>query len=247
MSSAVIIPAKAKNTTYENKNIVDICGKPCIAYNVLAGVDSPLIDRTFVYSDGEEIRKVAKEYGATPLEMEVVQEHHSGAIMDAIELVKKEHLPDLDTITILLGNTVAANAELVTLSHEILNTRPEIDSVMSVWQAQDDHPFRALKINEEGYLESFLGLEVATSRQSYPPVYFYDQGVWTFRYENIHKREGPQPWWWVGKNSFPIIRYWVTGRDIHAQLDVDYCSYWVKHDHKDDIVNQDDIDKLLKK
>lgn len=247
MSNVVIVTAKSVNKTYADKNLVQIGGHPCVSYGVRAGVDAGLVDTTFIYSDGEKIRSVGESYGAIPLIEAEPHQHHSDAIVDAVRQVKEKHAPDLNLVTILLGNTVAANAALVDLSIEILNKNPDLDSVMSVWQAQDDHPYRALKITEEGHLGSFLGIEAPTSRQSYPPVYYYDQGVWTFRYDCINRKEGPSPWWWMGKKSFPIIRNWVTGRDIHTQLDVDYCSFWINNNVQDEILNKEAIEQLLGK
>src|SRR5690625_6013697 len=93
---------------------------------------------------------------------------------------------------------------------------------MTVWKAQDDHPLRAMIINEEGYLESFLKTETPdTNRQSYQDVYFYDQGPWTVRMSTILRseqtKEGPGPWWWMGKNCKAIERIWATGRDTHTR------------------------------
>ena len=47
-----------------------------------------------------------------------------------------------------------------------------------VWEAGDDHPFRALKIKNKK-LHSFFNLKnISTNRQSYPKAYFYDQSPW---------------------------------------------------------------------
>jgi N-acylneuraminate cytidylyltransferase len=101
---------------------------------------------------------------------------------------------------------------------------------MSVWEAQDDHPMRALQIGEDGLLETYgkEEREAHTNRQSYPKAYFYDQGVWTFRKNCVKERSGPMPWWWMGKRCKPIIRPWVTGRDIHGPLDIEISEYWVR-------------------
>src|SRR5258705_392057 len=70
---------------------------------------------------------------------------------------------------------------------------------------------------------------VSTERQSYPKAYYYDQGVWAFRKATVQAKDGPNPWWWMGKRVQPIVRPWVTGRDIHGLIDVFFSEHWVNH------------------
>jgi hypothetical protein len=77
-------------------------------------------------------------------------------------------------------------------------------------------------------------------------VYYYDQGVWTFRSEVASKREGPEPWWWMGKRVFPIVRHWVAGRDFHSGLDVDLARWWLDSGQVDEICNLSEIGEVLR-
>ncbi|MDH3746350.1 MAG: hypothetical protein OES47_14725, partial [Acidobacteriota bacterium] len=102
-----------------------------------------------------------------------------------------------------------------------------VDSVMTVWEAADDHPLRALEI-QDGLLRPYGGdRDVSTERQSYPPAYYYDQGVWAFRKECVDRRDGPNPWWWMGRRCHPIVRTWVTGRDVHTRFDLAIAEWWL--------------------
>jgi N-acylneuraminate cytidylyltransferase len=52
----------------------------------------------------------------------------------------------------------------------------------------------------------------------------------------------------MGKKSFPIIRNWVTGRDIHTYLDVFVSEVLIQRHYPDDeILNMNEIDCLLEK
>lgn len=249
MSNAVIITAKTNNLSIKGKNKILISGKPCIYYPIMAGINAKMVDKTFVFSDGEDLRNLGQKYGAIgieePEDLTLPNVNHGDAIAYAIDLVRSRHLLDLDIVTILLGNSVYVDPEIIDLTYKILNVNSKIDSVMTVWQAQDDHPYRALQMGKNGYLESFLGTTHGTNRQEYPPVYYYDQGPWTFRIKNILNRKGPAPWWWMGKNSFPIVRNWVTGRDVHTQLDVSYSKYWIDNNHEHEILNMKDINNII--
>jgi len=249
MSNIAIITARGNNESIPDKNIIKIVGKPAVGYAIDAAYKSKLIDDVFISTNCEKISRVGQAFGCKiimrPAELALPDTNHGDVIAHAVRVVKDEYYPDLKIVTVLLGNTVMVTPELIDLSIKILEKRSDIDSVMSVWQAQDDHPYRALKMNDKGLLESFLNVECGTSRQYYPKVYFYDQGVWTFRYWCVFEKKGPNPWWWMGERCFPIIRRWVTGRDFHTDLDIRISEFWLTSNEKDIIENIEDIKKIL--
>jgi CMP-N-acetylneuraminic acid synthetase len=59
-----IIPARGGSKGIPRKNIVDLCGKPLVAYSILAARHAELIDRVVVSTEDEEIAEVAKAWGA---------------------------------------------------------------------------------------------------------------------------------------------------------------------------------------
>lgn len=59
-----IIPARGGSKGIPRKNIVDLCGKPLIAYTIQAALKTELITRVIVSSDDEEIAEISRQYGA---------------------------------------------------------------------------------------------------------------------------------------------------------------------------------------
>jgi N-acylneuraminate cytidylyltransferase len=59
-----IIPARGGSKGLPRKNIIDLAGKPLIAYSILAAKYSKYIDRIIVSTEDEEIAKVAEDWGA---------------------------------------------------------------------------------------------------------------------------------------------------------------------------------------
>ena len=59
-----IIPARGGSKRVPQKNIRDFCGKPMLAWSILAAQDSGCIDRVIVSTDDPAIAKVARSYGA---------------------------------------------------------------------------------------------------------------------------------------------------------------------------------------
>lgn len=64
MRKTAIIPARSGSKGLKDKNIIDICGKPLIAYSIEAAIESNLFERIIVSTDSEKYGVIAKEYGA---------------------------------------------------------------------------------------------------------------------------------------------------------------------------------------
>ncbi len=59
-----IIPARGGSKGLPRKNIIDLAGKPLIAWTIEASLKSKYITKTIVSSDDEEILDISKKYGA---------------------------------------------------------------------------------------------------------------------------------------------------------------------------------------
>jgi len=62
-----LIPARGGSKGIKDKNIIDICGKPLIAYSIKQGLllkEKGFIDRIIVSTDNEKIAEVARQEGA---------------------------------------------------------------------------------------------------------------------------------------------------------------------------------------
>lgn len=62
--NVAIIPARGGSKRIPRKNIKNFCGKPIIAYSILAAKKSGLFDRIIVSTDDEEIAEIAEYWGA---------------------------------------------------------------------------------------------------------------------------------------------------------------------------------------
>lgn len=230
--NAAIVTARAGSKSIRDKNVLPLRGRPLVAYPIQAALDAARVDEVFVSTDGESIAQAARELGATviwrPEELAGDQVNHGEVIRHAVDWVD-ERRPDLDGVVLLLGNTVMLDGELIDRCLATLAERPELDSVMTVWEAADDHPLRALEI-VDGLLRPYGDPDrrVSTERQSYPKAFYYDQGVWAFHKGCVARRDGPNPWWWMGRRCAPIVRNWVTGRDVHTTLDLALSESWLE-------------------
>jgi CMP-N-acetylneuraminic acid synthetase len=232
--NVAIITARAGSKSIINKNVYPIAGKPMVYYPIRAALDAKSIGEVWISTDGEEIAAVGRELGCKiidrPEELSGDQVNHGIVIKHAVEYVDAR-VDGLANIALLLGNTVMLDGELIDRVMGVLDDRRDIDSAMTVWEAADDHPLRALRIGDDGMVHTYepRPANTSTERQSYPPAYYFDQGVFAFRKECVQHRDGPTPWWWMGKRSLPIVRPWITGRDVHGMLDVAFHEWWVQN------------------
>ncbi|MCK5611448.1 acylneuraminate cytidylyltransferase family protein [Candidatus Pacearchaeota archaeon] len=228
-----IITARGGSKSISDKNVSPVLGEPLVSYPIKAAKESKRIDMVYISTDCPKIISVSQTLGCEiidrPEDLRGDTVNHGDVIKHAVDYVDKL-VDNLENIVLLLGNTVMLDAELIDQSLKILDENKDYDSVMSVWEAADDHPLRALQI-KEGFLATYAdeAREVSTERQSYPKAYYYDQGVWAFRKDCIDRRDGPNPWWWMGARCYPIVRNWITGRDVHTYLDVGFAEWWLKN------------------
>ena len=64
MKSIAIITARGGSKRIPRKNAKEFCGKPIIAYSIIAALESGAFDTVMVSTDDEEIASIAKQYGA---------------------------------------------------------------------------------------------------------------------------------------------------------------------------------------
>lgn len=232
--NAVIITARAGSKSIKSKNIFPVCDRPFIAYPIEAAKNSKKTDKIFVSTDGVEIAHVSRDLGAEiidrPEELSGDMVNHGIVIQHAVDHIN-QRFPNLKNVVVLLGNTVYVDGKIIDLCLEKLDLDPNLDSCMTVWEAQDDHPLRAMEIDNFGFLKPWgdSSRNVSTERQSYKKAYFYDQGVWAFRKHTVTASDGPNPWWWMGKKCIPIVRTWVTGRDVHNMFDIGISEWWISN------------------
>ena len=64
MKTIAIIPARGGSKGIPRKNVIDIAGKPMLAWNIEAAQASQFVDAVYVSTDDPEIAEVATRYGA---------------------------------------------------------------------------------------------------------------------------------------------------------------------------------------
>lgn len=90
MSTLAIIPARGGSKGIPGKNLVDVAGRPLIAWSIAQGIEADMVDRVLVTTDSEEIARVAHKWGAEtpflrPAELAVDTATTESAIFHALD------------------------------------------------------------------------------------------------------------------------------------------------------------------
>ena len=114
-----IIPARGGSKRIPNKNIIDLAGKPLIAYSIFSAKRSKfLTDRIFVSTEDKKIAKTAQRYKAQvidrPKELATDKSETLPVLKHAVAALEKNGL-DFDTVVLLQPTSPFRKAETIDL------------------------------------------------------------------------------------------------------------------------------------
>lgn len=64
MNKIAIIPARSGSKGLKDKNIIDLCGKPLLAYSIEAALNSGLFEKVILSTDSEKYAQIGKSFGS---------------------------------------------------------------------------------------------------------------------------------------------------------------------------------------
>ncbi|MGH4052855.1 MAG: cytidylyltransferase domain-containing protein [Clostridium sp.] len=212
-----IIPARAGSKGIPNKNIIDICGKPLIAYTIDAGKKSKYIDEIIVSTDSEIIKGIAQQYGAKvpflrPNALSNDKAKSIDVVIHAIEYYKNKNIT-FDYIILLQPTSPLRTFKNVDEAIEKL-IKSNGASLVSVCKTQQNPIFMRSIQNEK--LKEVIRFE-ATSfrRQDLPDFYIFNGAIYINSYDMlIHQKK------FVDADTMPYIMDKKSSVDIDTLLDV---------------------------
>ena len=155
MKRIAIIPARSGSKGLKDKNIIDLCGKPLLAYTVEAAVESELFERVIVSTDSKEYGEIAEQYGAEVMYRGEELSNDKATSFMVIEDVLKKIDGSLDYFVLLQPTSPLRDSnhirEAVTLFDK---NKGDYDFLVSVKEAE--HGSVLVKpIEEDGSLKHF--------------------------------------------------------------------------------------------
>lgn len=220
------------NNTMKDKNILPVLGKPLLYYPAMAAKNSNLISDFYVSSDDDKILSAAAAIGykkiLRPQELALSTSQHIDAIKHALKIMSEEGVKP-DILVVLLANSGIVKTEWIDESVRNLLENSELSASAPVMIEQDNHPYRAKKIRDDGCLDTwfdFSGKQVSTNRQDLETCFFLCHNFWTLNVEkSVYLNIGQQPWTFMGNNVRPIIV--DESFDVHDEEDIVRTEKWL--------------------
>ena len=143
-----IIPARKGSKGIKDKNLIKILGIPLINYSINYAKKSKLIDRIFVSTDGENISKISKKFGAEiikrPKKYASDTASSDSAIVHAIKFIKQRLGYEFDVVVFLQPTTVLRKIGELDQAIKML-VKKKLDTVFS---SVDYQPFLWSKLKK---------------------------------------------------------------------------------------------------
>jgi CMP-N,N'-diacetyllegionaminic acid synthase len=175
-----IIPARSGSKRLPNKNIKDLRGQPLISYTIQAALNSKYINETVVTTDCEEIKNVAKKFGAnTPfLRPSYLAQDDSTSIDVAkhcIEFYKNTLNKEYDFIVFLQPTSPLRDEKDIDKAIEFLIEK-DADCVISVCE-MEHNPIWSNTLDETKNMNNFLDEKYINRRTQDLPKYYRINGA----------------------------------------------------------------------
>lgn len=182
-----IIPARAGSKGLPGKNIINLRGRPLIAWTIKAAQDCPEVDQIIVSTDGEKIAQIAEAEGADvkmrPANLATDQAMPKDAIRYHLKTLKDNN-EDMPSIIVLLQPTspLRRAADITACLSAVMSGN--YDSAATFVKAPSS-PYRAWTMTENGPQPFVEGYDPWVPRQSIPVSYVLNGAVYAVRTETF--------------------------------------------------------------
>jgi CMP-N-acetylneuraminic acid synthetase len=181
-----IIPARAGSKGLPRKNVIDLAGRPLIAWTIEASLNSKYITKTVVSSDSDEILKIAKEYGADIIKRPGVLANDTASsesvVAHALESIEEE----FNFVVLLQPTSPLRNTKDIDNSFEKL-FRENVTALISVCET-DNKILKAFKENEKGFMEGLSNNKYPfMRRQDLPKTYMSNGAIYIVKVSDFLK------------------------------------------------------------
>lgn len=138
MKRIAIIPARSGSKGLKDKNIIDLCGKPLIAYSIEAALEAGLFDHVIVSTDSEHYAEIAQHYGAeVMMRGEALSNDKATTFMVLEDILKNRLQESIDYFVLLQPTSPLRTSKHITEAIEKFESKIEhFDFLVSMKEAE---------------------------------------------------------------------------------------------------------------
>ena len=208
-----IIPARGGSKRLPRKNVLDLNGKPLIAYSIEAGLDSSYIDKVVVTSDDDEILTISKKYGAVTINRPNELASDTATTFDAIKHAV-DNYEKYDYIVLLQPTSPLRGRDHIDKAIELLESK-NADAVVSVCE-MDHSPLWSNTLDESLSMAGFLKDEALNKRsQDLEKYYRLNGAIYICKTEKLLEEKS----FFLKENIFSYVMDRKSSVDIDEEID----------------------------
>ena len=236
MIIAIMIGRKGSRG-FPGKNTYKVLGRPLCEYPLMAAKKSKYIDKIYVSTDCDKIKKISSKYNVEFIERPK-KLNTSKALGDHVfeysyNQVKNRNKKKIKLVVLLFANAPTINFKLIDKGIALLKKNKYFDSAVTTSVYNMWSPLRARKLTADGSLKPFVNFEyfgnpktLNCDRDSQGNVYFADMSLSVVKpkcLENLDSGLLPQKW--MGRKIMPI-KSW-GGCDVDYKWQIPGVEHWL--------------------
>ena len=208
-----IIPARGGSKRLPRKNVLDLCGKPLIAWSIEAALKSKYISKVVVSSDDEEILNISSNFGVDIIKRPYELANDTATTFDAIKHTIN-NLEKYDYIVLLQPTSPLRNENQIDEAIELLEEK-KADAIVSVCE-MDHSPLWSNTLPKDGNMNNFLRDEVLNKRsQDLEKYYRVNGAVYICKTDKLLENKS----FFLKDNIFAYIMDRKSSIDIDEEID----------------------------
>ena len=208
-----IIPARGGSKRLPRKNVLDLAGKPLIAWSIEAGLKSKYIDKVIVTSDDDEILGIAKQYGSETIKRPNELASDTATSFDALKHTIN-NTNSYDYIILLQPTSPLRDFKHIDDAIELLESK-KADAIVSVTQ-MDHSPLWSNTLPDNGNMNSFLRDDVKNSRsQDLEKYYILNGAIYICKTDRLLDEKS----FFIEDNIFAYLMDRKSSVDIDEEMD----------------------------
>jgi CMP-N-acetylneuraminic acid synthetase len=215
-----VIPARGGSKRLPRKNVLDLAGKPLIAWTIEASRHSSYIDKTLVSSDDDEILSIAEAYSADILRRPSELASDTSSSFDAIRHAIESSAQQYDYLVLLQPTSPLRDKNNINATIELLEQK-KADAIISVCEMEHS-PLWANTLPNDGAMDNFLRNELINQRsQDLPKHYRLNGAIYICKIDRLLE-EGS---FFIKDNIFSYIMETEKSIDIDSSSDFSFAQW----------------------
>lgn len=218
-----IIPARGGSKRLPRKNVLDLAGKPLVAWSIEAGLNSKYIDKVIVTSDDDEILRISEKFGVGLIKRPEELANDTATTFDAIKHTL-ENLERYEFIVLLQPTSPLRNEKHINEAIELLHVK-NADAIISVCKVEHS-PLWCNTLPEDRSMSYFIQDEIKSKRsQDLGEYYRLNGAIYICRTEKLLNEKT----FFIKDNIFAYEMDRASSIDIDEEMDLKFARYLITH------------------